>query len=292
MFYRRKILLTLIQHLGGEVEKMRLQKLLFLYCKQKNNAEYDFIPYRFGCYSYSAKADLSTMVKKGLLTETEKSYTKQDNSDYGENLKDGDFDLLKEIITNYGKLNNSALISHTYINYPFFAINSTNLNDALNSTNIEKVKQAIPKENEITLFTIGYEGISLEKYLEKLVKNNIKLLVDVRKNPHSMKFGFSKTLLKKYCASLNIDYIHIPDLGINSDKRNNLESEKDYNELFEDYRTTTLKTKIESQRYILKLLKNRRRIALTCFEAEPHKCHRSHLANAITNIEKNIIVHL
>ena len=132
----------------------------------------------------------------------------------------------------------------------------------------------------------------MEKYLEKLVRNNIKLLVDVRKNALSMKFGFSKTLLKRYCASLNIDYIHIPDLGIDSDKRNNLESEKDYNELFENYRTTTLKTKIESQRYILKLLKNRGRIALTCFEAEPHKCHRSHLANAITNIEENIIVHL
>ena len=292
MFYRRKILLALIQLLGGEVEKMRLQKLLFLYCQKKNNPEYDFIPYRFGCYSYSAKADLSTMVKKGVLTETEKSYIKKDNIDYRENLKDCDFDLLEEVITNYGNLNNSALISHTYINYPFFAINSTILKDVVNSTNFEKVQQAIPKENQTILFTIGYEGISLEKYLEKLVRNNIKLLVDVRKNALSMKFGFSKTLLSRYCASLNINYIHVPELGIESNKRKNLKSEEDYAQLFEDYKNTTLRTKIESQKYIIKLLKNNRRIALTCFEAEHSQCHRSHLANSIANFENLKVIHI
>ncbi|MDR9399257.1 MAG: DUF488 domain-containing protein, partial [Salibacter sp.] len=60
MFYRRKVILGLIELLGGEVEKLRFQKLLFLYAMRKQQPEYDFVPYKFGCYSYSAKADMNT----------------------------------------------------------------------------------------------------------------------------------------------------------------------------------------------------------------------------------------
>ncbi len=76
MFYRRKVILGLIELLGGEVEKLRFQKLLFLYAMKKQNPEYDFVPYKFGCYSYSAKADMNTMVKKRYLSESENKYGK------------------------------------------------------------------------------------------------------------------------------------------------------------------------------------------------------------------------
>ena len=96
-----------------------------------------------------------------------------------------------------------------------------------------------------------------------------------------MKFGFSKTLLKRYCNSLEIEYLHIPDVGINSDKRQQLETQADYDRLFADYRNTTLLESTASQIQIFELLKEHNRIALTCFEAEPCQCHRSHLAEAI-----------
>lgn len=32
MYYRRKIILSLLQVFGGELEKIQLQKLLFLFC--------------------------------------------------------------------------------------------------------------------------------------------------------------------------------------------------------------------------------------------------------------------
>lgn len=70
MFYRRKIILALIQLSGGDLEKIRLHKLLFLYAQKKQiKPEYDFIPYKFGCFSYSLNADINTMVKKGFFTE-------------------------------------------------------------------------------------------------------------------------------------------------------------------------------------------------------------------------------
>jgi len=281
MFYRRKVILGLIELLDGEVEKLRLQKLLFLYAMKKQKPEYDFVPYKYGCYSYSAKADMNTMVNKGFLSETEHTYEKTDTANYLQTLKAADKQLLQEVIADYGTMSNSALIKHTYLNFPFYAIHSTIAKDVLPGKLYDRVEKAIPKDEETILFTIGYEGISLEMYLQKLVKNNIKLLVDVRKNPLSMKFGFSKTLLKRYCNSLDIGYLHIPEVGINSNKRQKLETQADYDRLFVDYRNTTLSETTGSQKQILELLKKYKRIALTCFEAEPCQCHRSHLAEAI-----------
>ena len=294
MFYRRKIILALLELLGGEVEKLRFQKLLFLYAMKKQNPEYDFVPYKFGCYSYSAKADMNTMVKRGYLLETENKYNKTDTASYLHKLKPSDTKLLQEVISEYGQMNSNALIKHTYLNFPFYAIKSTIAKEVLPGKLYERVERAMPKEEEITLFTIGYEGVSLEIYLQKLVKNNVKLLVDVRKNPLSMKFGFSKTLLKRYCNSLDIEYLHIPEVGINSDKRQHLETQSDYDRLFADYCKTTLLETTNMQVEIVKLLQRHKRIALTCFEAEPCQCHRSHLALSISKLPefKYALIHL
>lgn len=282
MFYRRKVILGLIELLGGEVEKLRLQKLLFLYSMKKQNPEYDFVPYKYGCYSYSAKADLNTMIKQGYLSETENKYGKCDLVNYSQKLKVEDAKILKEVVADYGQMSGNALIKHTYLNFPFYAIKSTIAKDVLLGKLYERIEDSIPKQEETTLFTIGYEGISLEMYLQKLVKNNVKLLVDVRKNPLSMKFGFSKNLLQGYCNSLDIMYIHIPEVGIDSDKRQELETQADYDRLFSEYRVTTLSETADHQLKILNLLKEYKRIALTCFEASPCQCHRSHLAEALS----------
>lgn len=284
MFYRRKIILGLIELLGGEVEKLRFQKLLFLYAMKKQQPEYDFVPYKFGCYSYSAKADMTTMVKKGFLSETENKYSKTDSTEYLQKLKPADRQILQQVVSDYGAMSGNALVKHTYLNFPFYAINSTIAKDVLPGKLYDRVEKATPKDQGTTLFTIGYEGISLEMYLQKLVRNNIKLLVDVRKNPLSMKFGFSKSLLKRYCNSLGIEYMHFPEVGINSDKRQQLETQKDYDLLFADYRETTLSETADAQQRILDLLKEYKRIALTCFEAEPCQCHRTHLAESISQL--------
>ena len=284
MFYRRKIILALIELLGGEVERLRFQKLLFLYAMKKPNPEYDFVPYKFGCYSYSVKADMNAMVKKGLVLETENKYAKQEGTSGLTQFKPMDKKLLQQVVADYGNMSSTALIKHTYINFPFYATHSTIAHDVLPGKLYERVENAKPKANETTLFTIGYEGISLEMYLQKLVRNNVKLLVDVRRNPLSMKFGFSKTLLKRYCNSLSIDYLHIPEVGIASEQRQELKTQSDYDALFKVYQKTTLQETSESQLKILNLLEKHNRIALTCFEAEPCQCHRTHLAQSITKL--------
>ncbi len=134
------------------------------------------------------------------------------------------------------------------------------------------------------LFTIGYEGISLEEYLNRLIRNNVKVLVDVRNNPLSMKYGFSKSQLKRFCENLGLLYVHLPEVGIQSEQRQQLKDQIDYDKLFEVYRKNNLTKTIPAQTEILLLLQEHKRIALTCFEANICQCHRKHLAEAIEKL--------
>lgn len=284
MFYRRKIILALLQLFDGELEKIRLQKLLFLFTQKQQKKEYDFVPYRFGCYSYSANADMTAMVTRGFLNEDEKHFGKKDTTDYLKLLKADDKKFLLEVKTNYGKMSATALMKHTYLNYPFYATRGEAAENILSKAELEKVNAARVKGNKTILFTIGYEGISLEEYLVRLLKNDVKILVDVRNNPLSMKYGFSKSQLKRYCESLGIQYVHFPEVGIQSDQRQELNSQNDYDKLFSVYRKNNLSKTTKSQNEILNLLKQHKRIALTCFEANICQCHRKHLAEAIETL--------
>lgn len=284
MFYRRKIILALLQLFDGQLDKIRLQKLLFLFTNKQGKAEYAFIPYKFGCYSYSANADMTAMVTRGFLIEDEKHFIKNDPTDYLKQLKPADLKLLQEVKGMYGIMSANALMKHTYINFPFYAINSEVAGKVLSEAELEKVSKAKPISNRTVLFTIGYEGISLEEYLVRLLKNDVKVLVDVRNNPLSMKYGFTKSQLKKYCGSLGIEYVHIPEVGIHGDQRQELNTQSDYDKLFAAYRQNNLPKTTEHQQQILEFLMRHKRIALTCFEANICQCHRKHLAEAIQKL--------
>lgn len=284
MFYRRKVILAIIESFGGRLEKIKLQKLLFLFAEQQIKPEYNFVPYKYGCYSFSAGADIKTMVRKQQLQETDSSYIKLDQTTYIKTLKEGDRKVLLYIKNLYGQMDNTALMKHTYNNYPYYATNSIVAEDILSVDQLNKVNAARSTTEETILFTIGYEGISLEEYLNRLLKNNVQVLVDVRRNPISMKFGFSKSLLTKYCNSVGVEYVHIPEVGIQSDLRQELHTQADYDKLFARYRQEELTQTLESQQKILSLLIENKRIALTCFEKDICQCHRKHLSEAICSL--------
>lgn len=284
MFYRRKIILALIQEFDGQLPKISLQKLLFLFTNQQSKPDYNFVPYKYGCYSFSANADFIAMVKHGQLSEDQTSFTKMGSVGYVKTLSESDKKILIDIKNIYGKLTTNSLIKFTYLNFQYYAINSVKAKEILNDEQYDKVLDAKPINNNTILYTIGYEGISLEEYLNRLIKNDVKVLVDVRNNALSMKFGFSKTQLKTFCASLNIEYLHIPEVGIQANQRQELKTQTDYDNLFDIYKNQNLKKTISQQQQILYLLKDKKRIALTCFEANICQCHRKHLAEAIIKL--------
>lgn len=284
MFYRRKVILSLLQAFEGHLPKISLQKLLFLFTNRQTKSDYDFVPYRFGCYSFSANADLTAMVGHGQLSEDKDSFAKICTTDYIKTLTEKDKQILVDIKLNYGKLSIDSLMKFTYLNYKYYAINSVKAKEILTEGQYEQVLQAKPTNEKIILYTIGYEGISLEEYLNRLIKNDVRVLVDVRNNALSMKFGFSKSQLTIFCKSLNIEYLHIPEVGIQSNQRRELKTQSDYDSLFEIYKKQNLKQTVSQQEQILNLLKDKKRIALTCFEANICQCHRKHLAEAIIKL--------
>jgi len=284
MYYRRKVILALLESFNGELGKISFQKLLFLFTRYQEKPAFDFVPYKQGCFSYQSYADMRTMMKYNMVSDEKDKWTKTDKISYTSTLTVKDKQTLLYIKNRFGKSSSDELIEYTYKNYPYYAYKSTISKKFLNAEELNKVSKTVPKNNETVLFTIGYEGISLEQYLNKLILNNVKMLCDVRKNSLSMKYGFSKSQLQKACENLDIKYIHIPDLGIDSDKRQSLNSQKDYDILFKEYEKTTLVSKKTTVHQVLEILENNQRIALTCFEAHQCQCHRGTLAKAITQL--------
>ena len=150
-----------------------------------------------------------------------------------------------------------------------------------------------------TLFTIDYEGLNVEKYINKLFKKNIKIVVDIRKNAYSNKFGFTKKEFQYCLEKSGIKYIHISELGIESEKRQKLKVgsckensplfgiDKNLQQLFEDYKNN-LSSKQKYIDQLLEILKQDKLVAITCFEADYKCCHRGVLSEYLQGFNKNI----
>ena len=288
MFYRRKILLALLSMFDGKLTAKQFQKLLFLFTRQQTTKSFDFVPYRYGCFSFQANQDMLTLTKYGYcdITETENGRFYELKKDHGffEMLNPEDKRYLLEIKKQFGSFSQTNLIRYTYQKYPYYATKSTIAKDLLNAQELNEVDKQKRHFPEKQLFTIGYEGVSLETYINKLIINDVQVLCDVRKNAYSQKYGFSKKTLSLACKGANIEYLHIPDLGIVPDKRQELHTQKDYDTLFEEYNKTTLVENNTSVLIIRQLLVDGRRVALTCFEKDPKQCHRSCVADALMQL--------
>jgi uncharacterized protein (DUF488 family) len=242
------------------------------------------VPYKYGCFSFQAMADLSTMQKYHQVLITDAGIKKTDPADYVAAIKEKDRTVLNKLYLLHKSKDYSDLIRYTYRNYPYFAIHSEIADQYLTKEEVVQVKQHKPVGRDTVLFTIGYEGITLEEYLNKLIAKDVRVLVDVRNNPMSMKYGFTKSQLLNACASVGLQYVHFPEVGIVSEQRQELNKQDDYDILFEKYRRDTLPKTISTQEKILHLLQEKHRIALTCFEANICQCHRKHLAEAIVRL--------
>lgn len=280
LFYRRKILLALLQAFGGKLTKMDLQKLLFLLAQMQEDPSYDFIPYKYGCYSFQSAADKRTMMKYKLLEE-EKDWVNKSSRDYLAMIDPIDRRHILELRMKFGNLRGTGLIRYVYTQYPYYAIHSTIADSILTPSELERVDAVRPAASECTLFTIGYEGKTLEEYLKQLIDSSVKILCDVRRNPISMKFGFSKNQLRGAAESLGILYVHLPGLGIASSKRQNLETVDDYEELFKEYEQKSLPKQQHALQKIVDLMRAFGRVSLTCFERDADHCHRGRVARAL-----------
>ncbi len=289
MYYRRKIIAALLQLFEDGLTSKQLQKYLFLFSREQEEKSFDFVPYYYGCFSFQANQDAATMVKTGILSIDdavlgERKLRLCDGYDYFTMLDMFDQQTLMSIKDNFGGMSQDELIRYTYLHYPYYATKSTIAKDLLSKEELKEVERQKRHFEEPCLFTIGYEGKSLERYINLLIINDVHVLCDVRKNAYSQKYGFSKSQLEKACTGTGIKYIHIPQLGIESNLRQSLNTQSDYDRLFDLYEATTL---LYNWKYLLDikhLIDSYRRIALTCFEANPKQCHRTRIANHLMDL--------
>jgi uncharacterized protein (DUF488 family) len=133
--------------------------------------------------------------------------------------------------------------------------------------------------NAPTLYTIGYEGQDIHDFISIIDLHQIKRIIDVRRNPISRKFGFSKRRLQELLAANNIDYIHIVELGTPKLVRADLKVNKDYTAFFSAFDEYLAQQSEPLQRAID--LAREKPSAILCFEREHSQCHRFSVANAM-----------
>ncbi len=279
---RQRHLLGLLDLLGGYVRNTDFQKLLFLYCQEPDSQQpYEFVPYQYGAFSFTSYTDRRKLVSRELLVDNEDGWQLTDR---GKHIAAKmQYQSIINFSHKYKSLRGNDLIARTYRMYPYYAIRSEIANQVLRNDSVvlKKIEDARSGRFATPLSTIGYEGRTIEGYLNTLLKANVTLLCDVRKNAISRRYGFSKTTLSGACAGVGIKYKHLPQLGIPSEQRKNLKTRADYKRLFQSYELEILPKQGHALATISTWLQQGENVALTCFEHRSHDCHRLCVARAV-----------
>lgn len=130
------------------------------------------------------------------------------------------------------------------------------------------------------VFTIGYEGTDIDRFVRTLKAAGIKKLADVRAVAVSRKAGFSKTKLAARLAEEGIEYSHFIALG---DPKPGREAARagDF-DLFRSIYGAHIETGAaqESLRQLVDFVQDAP-TCLLCFERDPETCHRTIVAQEV-----------
>ncbi len=117
-----------------------------------------------------------------------------------------------------------------------------------------------------TIYTLGYEGKTLEEFIKLLLDKGINHLVDVRSIPRSRREDFNDDKLKDTLFGKSIMYVHIPALG---------------GMLEDDYPMAMDRESWRDAYHELKELAAKGPTAMMCLEKDPTRCHRRHIAERL-----------
>jgi hypothetical protein len=124
LFDRQRVLLELLDALNEPVGSTDFQKLLFLYTREGEAApSYDFVPYRFGCFSFTSYADKRRLIDQGLLDEGETWKLTEKGRRIARSGERSPL-LMARFAKQYKSLRANALIADVYRRYPYFAMRS------------------------------------------------------------------------------------------------------------------------------------------------------------------------
>ena len=293
MLIRERTVLSLLTQIGEPLSKTVFVKLVFLLRHEttlKNVPSfYDFVPYQFGPFSFTLYRELERLQQNGYVT-TEEERIALCESTLGQTQKETEEltvsikSAVTQIVGQYGQLSQKALVRNVYCRHPWFALNSQ-----LPERSLALVQR--PDRAPPAVYTAGYEGKSVDAFFNNLLKRGIDVLIDVRANPISRKYGFSGLRLSQFCKRLGLGYRHEPSLGIPGSERTGLSSFASYQHLLGRYEQSMLPQRSAEVGEVGRLM-CRKPSVLVCVEKDFHCCHRSKLADAVANTTGLDVVHL
>lgn len=293
MLNRQKVILALLSQTKKPLNPTMLVKLAFLLRHETELANeptfYDFVPYKFGPFSFALYRELDNLRRNGYIKPDDDTIALCEyNADIVEEkigeLNSSALQSVDSVVKRYGKLGTRKLLENVYLKYPWYASRSelTDLRPIL-SKPVVNAKTAV--------YTLGYEGLSVDLFFNHLLEQGIKLIVDVRAKPISRRYGFSKRQICEIGRKLGLDYCHLPNLGIPGKLRVNLNSFDDYQRLLKHYERKMLPNLKNEVKELANLMQETVSV-LVCVEKDIRCCHRSRLADAVSKISKLKVVHL
>ena len=133
-----------------------------------------------------------------------------------------------------------------------------------------------------SLYTIGYEGKTIDEFLDMLKEHSIQCVIDVRERSVSRKKGFSKSALKQFLNKNNIQYEHFRNLGSPKEVREHYHSTHDF-PAFARQMNNHLNTQTGSLKNLFEIIR-KKRCCLMCFETNAVQCHRILVAKKIDHL--------
>lgn len=124
-----------------------------------------------------------------------------------------------------------------------------------------------------TLYTIGYEGTDIDRFIATLKAVGVHLLADVRALPLSRKKGFSKNGLRARIEHEGMQYIHLAALGDPKDGRAAARAGR-YDQFRKIYSNHIAQPAPQEELRELAMLIEEHPTCLMCFERDPTECHR------------------
>lgn len=136
------------------------------------------------------------------------------------------------------------------------------------------------------LYTIGYEGSDIDRFIQTLEIVGVELVADVRELPLSRKKGFSKNGLREALETRGIEYAHFKNLGDPKAGREAARSGKyaEFRKIFNShFKGEDAQTSFDD---LLKVSRSKVTCML-CFERCATNCHRLIIADqaAIMGVE-------
>lgn len=293
MLTRQKTILSLLTQVRRPLSPTVFVKLIFLLRQETDLGSertfYNFVPYDFGPFSFTLYWDLGSLRQNGYVTNEEERIalcgrTLELAERRAEELPASIQSAVTEILARYGQLSQRALIREVYRRYPWFALNSK-----LPERNSVSVPR--PKKARAAVYTAGYEGRSVDAFFNDLLTWGIHVVIDVRANPVSRKYGFSGLRLVEFCKKLGLQYRHKPTLGIPGSARAGLRGVTSYQRLLKRYEETMLPERFAEVQDLGRLMRLRPSV-LVCVEKDVRCCHRSRLAEAVARETGLEVVHL